>query len=556
MPEFQTSTANGDEHLYANRIGNFPKRLPHNQLGEVDLNVERDRFRPIVAALAIGVVWLLGLHSLHAQGCALASNGMCAKPTAGCSPIDNPDESNASTGVCTTKVGTHPVGNTCRCLGKLKGPPAGTVGAMDVLPHAVKPLARDPQWDDNNFLRNPVWRFAKEQNGTIPDLCAFCPCDSDQPTDWNKRPSCTSQSLFSEASLACGYHMNWFPVEYEGFIDWAGKSSFIEDNDYTFSIHRDRGAINDRALETTSRPGVHLEFDSSETVNHFDNTNTWWDNFHHNSVDHNDEAAREAINDKFAMVIGLLGIDSQHNPHTEIHPVYAIFVKLPGSQPTEDKWGFFVRNFGNEGYCGSDSPLPLTALQVRIPGASGGVGTINRATLTSWNVQPFSDNNPDRCRAVTQWGFQGASDGGLLFTFRLSDPADKCGFVGDLTVNWQQPVITPSALTKPGPSVAAPPESDIEDPVLSAKISKLNPTDRQQLEKQIAELRDAQTRQPAGPPMEPAKLSQVKHPPVKPGLPNYGKDLNLKPVNDPAAQTRQEKKRQLIDAFLKAHGIE
>jgi hypothetical protein len=34
----QISTANGDEQLYPNRIASFSKVLPHNQLGEVDLN--------------------------------------------------------------------------------------------------------------------------------------------------------------------------------------------------------------------------------------------------------------------------------------------------------------------------------------------------------------------------------------------------------------------------------------------------------------------------------------------------------------------------------------
>src|SRR5579871_75234 len=34
----QASISNGDEQLYANRIGSFSKALPHNQLGEVDLN--------------------------------------------------------------------------------------------------------------------------------------------------------------------------------------------------------------------------------------------------------------------------------------------------------------------------------------------------------------------------------------------------------------------------------------------------------------------------------------------------------------------------------------
>src|SRR3984893_16401849 len=34
----QISTSNGDEQLYANKIASFSKGLPHNQLGEVDLN--------------------------------------------------------------------------------------------------------------------------------------------------------------------------------------------------------------------------------------------------------------------------------------------------------------------------------------------------------------------------------------------------------------------------------------------------------------------------------------------------------------------------------------
>src|SRR5437868_15167354 len=34
----QISTGNGDEQLYPNRIATFTKGLPHNQLGEADLN--------------------------------------------------------------------------------------------------------------------------------------------------------------------------------------------------------------------------------------------------------------------------------------------------------------------------------------------------------------------------------------------------------------------------------------------------------------------------------------------------------------------------------------
>jgi hypothetical protein len=447
---------------------------------------------------------------------------------------------------------------------------------MDALPHnskghvgAATGIFPDPQWDDNNFLRNPVWRWAKAENGQIPDLCGFCPCDSDQPADWNRMLTCTTQSVFSDSSFWCGYHMNWFPVEYEGFLEWGGKSPWYDDEDYFLAIHRDRGSINDHALETTARPGVHIEFDSRETVDHFDDTNTWWDGFHHNSVDNSDDAARQAINDKFAMVIGLLGIDSQHDAHSEIHPVYGMFVKLPGSQANQDRWGFFVRNFGNEGFCGTDDPIPNNQILVRIPGLSS-IAALNRGVLAGENVWQFSDNDIDQC-ADTQWSHEATPDGGLLLTFNLSDPGKKCGFVGDLTIDWQGPtrepsgpavgpVREPSALPR-APMIAArrsvgvSGEQETENPALSARIARLRPVDRQELSRQVTAL----MAKPAGKPSVRRKgpsnpLPHVAPPRVEAALPNYGK--NLKPVRDPAAQAREAKKRQLIDAFLKAHGVQ
>lgn len=38
---------NGDENLYPNKTGNYSKGLPHNQLGEVDLNAYHDLFRAL-----------------------------------------------------------------------------------------------------------------------------------------------------------------------------------------------------------------------------------------------------------------------------------------------------------------------------------------------------------------------------------------------------------------------------------------------------------------------------------------------------------------------------
>lgn len=46
----QVSTSNGDEQLYPNRIASFTKALPHNQLGEVDLNA----YNAMLSALNTG----------------------------------------------------------------------------------------------------------------------------------------------------------------------------------------------------------------------------------------------------------------------------------------------------------------------------------------------------------------------------------------------------------------------------------------------------------------------------------------------------------------------
>jgi len=45
---------------------------------------------------------------------------------------------------------------------------------------------------------------------------------------------------------------------------------------------------------------VHIEFDSNETVDRWDDTNTWWDDF----VDDSDQAAANRINGRDAIMIG------------------------------------------------------------------------------------------------------------------------------------------------------------------------------------------------------------------------------------------------------------
>src|SRR5262249_8363069 len=155
-------------------------------------------------------------------------------------------------------------------------------------------------------------------------------------------------TLETNSSVGCFGHWNWFPVEYDGAtVTWGGHSnSFYDDDDYYMEVKR-----GDRSLETSTRDGLHIEFDSDQTVDYWDDTNTWWDDFQHNYVDQGDQAASGRIDGKDAIVIGLLGLDSQHDVHSELNPVYAMFVHVQ-DDPADDRWAFFVKNWGNEGYCG------------------------------------------------------------------------------------------------------------------------------------------------------------------------------------------------------------
>jgi hypothetical protein len=57
------------------------------------------------------------------------------------------------------------------------------------------------------------------------------------------------------------------------------------------------------------------------------------------------------------------------------------------------------------------------------------------AVLRAKNIHPFSDNDVNQCPSVDNTTFA-ADHGDALFTFPLADPSKRCGFVGDLTIDW------------------------------------------------------------------------------------------------------------------------
>jgi hypothetical protein len=415
-----------------------------------------------------------------------------------------------------------------------------------------KPKAMDALWsttdpvDDNGLAKSPVWS-AMRQSGQPPDPCQFCPCDNEDPAAWQSAANCTDQSLQTNSSLECFGHWNWIPVEYEGIVTWGGHSnSWYDDDDYYMEVKRP-----DRSLEVTGsdRNGLHIEFDSEETVDYWDDTGTWWDDFHHNYVDQDN--APSHINGKFVIVIGLLGLDSQHSKPSELNPVYAMFVHVQ-DDPANDQWAFFVKNWGNEGFCGDNEEyldtLRNNTLVIRIPHP----GATNFALAQ--NVYVYGDDDDERDKQ--SWTFQPVSDGALL-TFNLRDPQKQVGFVGDLTFSWTIngcPVLTQYAknrtnVEQPPPSFLTDNDGDLK---LQSRIKRLSAPDQQLLFQEVQKLRQY--------PVCIAKQGTLNSAAVPKPIAPRGRSPSyasvVKSAKDPKRVAAHARTRELINSFLREHGIE
>ncbi len=440
-------------------------------------------------------------------------------------------------------------------------PDFGYGGMMDVITSA-------DGTDDNGFHRNPVWRQAN------PDPCGACPCGggSTNPQSWNATPGCTIESLHtnthtglgsaSYSGLVCAAGgatglnglMNWFPVEYEGTLGWGGHSNSVyDDDDYYFTISRPDGA-----LQTYGRDGVHFEFDSDETVDHWDDTNTWWDNFHHNAVDKDDQTARSFVDGKQGIVIGMVAVDLEHSDHhSELHPAYAVFVRMPGSTATQEKVAFFVRNWGDEGFCApNQEPIPQKTIRVRLRHPWGTGFSLGE------NVWVYGDDENEFNQQT--WSYQQVSDG-LLLTFSLRDASKRCGFVGDLTINWGTPPVSSNAASNvsnnasraadaPAAKAVSPADDDEDgDAAMKAKFEKLDQASRALLFTQLKAMSSHPKAKPKRGTPGGAAPPPAGVPPAR-VLQNAG--AGLKAVEDPARIAQREKQHQAALSFLKAHGIE
>ncbi len=169
-------------------------------------------------------------------------------------------------------------------------------------------------------------------------------------------------------------HVNWFPITIEGHGGWGDHGP---DDDYTFTYDSD-GQSN--PLSVNDRSGMHVEFDSDETIDHFSSTE--WQAFH-TAVD-NSQSAKVALDEcnnngaalctqdqitalqktidypktlfnGHTILTGMFGLDGEHNLKSELHPVYALATLRDNyeNDPSDEVWLMFVRNEGDEGFCSS-----------------------------------------------------------------------------------------------------------------------------------------------------------------------------------------------------------
>ena len=389
--------------------------------------------------------------------------------------------------------------------------------------------------DDNGFLRNPNWRKK------APNADFFCPTNLEDPRAWNFAPNCTDQALQWTSGI-CSGHMDWFPVTYEGTVNWGGHSNSVyDDDDYYFDVMRA-----DQALYA-GRDNIHMEFDSSETVDYWDGTNTWWESFHRalDGFPEDNGAARALINNSEAIIVGRLGLDTQHGTHSELHPAYALFVRPEKDLPLgKDHWAFFVRNWGNEGYCASGQKnlqLGSNVIRIRIRHATG-VGF----SLTS-NVSMYGDDLNERNRQ--SWTYQQLPDG-VLLTFNLRDPSKQVGMVGDLNIDWGQGGAVPRTKVTSLSVAPGEPEDD-GDKAQKAKFEKLDTNSRRLLLQQVKSLTTHAKGQPITGTAVTPPVPQLARPTNL-----LGRETGVQSVPDPARIARQAKEREFILNFLKARGIQ
>jgi hypothetical protein len=237
----------------------------------------------------------------------------------------------------------------------------------------------------------------------------------------------------------CGPHENWFPVTYEGYLYWdkrSNKGDITQDDDYNFWLYTlDGGGV---TIEGNKPGGITVEFSSSETIDQY--RTQWWNKFH-DDVDYHDDWAHGEVDGCFAIMTALFGMDNGHIDNgSELHPVYTLALRPRQPASDTDLWAFFVRDWGDEGYCGTTTWY-LTGLPQKRPGVHtytfrlpwrNGATSVEVVDSDIQNYLDSKNNNPNY-----QWYFDYKPGVGVFLTFELPEPGPQHGWNGMVKLHWK-----------------------------------------------------------------------------------------------------------------------
>jgi hypothetical protein len=313
--------------------------------------------------------------------------------------------------------------------------------------------------DGNGFLINPHWGFqdaayraGQDVGNVLPDVERLCgKFQHHDPADaahfFN---GCTSQRnqielVYSPAwasdpgQFVCQPpplgHVNWrvsgrgrdeSATTLTGRVYMSDISWIDGDLDLFLQTPRSPGRTrNDPKVTTTSVLAygsrmIELEFDLDEVYGKYaPAADQWQDPWLHEFAtvlapgeDHNVRAARNRINGRNVVAIGLMGFDGVH-AHTELHPVAALAIQLDPVNARTDRWVMFARREGNEGYCSRGKQklaLPGNVLSLEIPWRPG-AGTARVTFTGSTSIPTRSYTFPLRIAVPLRAGRDGLVDG-------------------------------------------------------------------------------------------------------------------------------------------------
>ena len=395
---------------------------------------------------------------------------------------------------------------------------------FDVLSSAV---------DTNGLPLNPFWSWQlRQQNiGQIPNtsLChnfstrgstagvpdlflspSLSDCTDqadlstvDQPNEINAA-ICQVGGLVTSDSFAG--HVNWFPVTVEGQAGWGDHG--WQDDDYTFTYN---SSLPGNPLSINGRPGLHVEFDSDETIDHF-NSPEW--NLFHQAVDGGDKSLAEKYFDGQTILTGMFSVDGEHGMKAELHPLFALATNRANfeNNTLDEVWLMFVRNRGDEGFCSSQLwDSGLEDYTFRLHWISGMTGV-----QVNWSKTQFegTDGTSGPVVSVIQ---PPSPDAGVYVTFHLGPATSEPFIDGALHLEWAgTPVATtrtavagerlaPTIRTMPAVIATRPEEDDEVEKMIEASLSRLPLATQQQIRKAratVATLRPVMHRLPPGPPAQ------------------------------------------------------